>query len=68
MPRSSCVRFAVALALAGILLGAGVTFAAEDSGAQGAKLFLHKDWQLQSSCEVKTSGSSRRLDRGTFCR
>jgi exo-1,4-beta-D-glucosaminidase len=54
MPRSSCFRSAVALAA--ILLAAAGAFAADDPGDQHAKLFLHKNWQLQSSCETKASG------------
>src|SRR6202140_3877775 len=35
-----------------LLLGSATAVAAESD-----KLFLHKDWQLQSSCEVKASGA-----------
>jgi exo-1,4-beta-D-glucosaminidase len=54
MPRFSCFRLGVAVA--GILLGTAGMFAAEDSGDQATKLFLHKNWALQSSCEVKAGG------------
>ena len=48
MPRrcAMCVS-----SLAGLLLSASA-FGANDS----EKIFLHKNWQLQSSCEVKASG------------
>jgi exo-1,4-beta-D-glucosaminidase len=44
-----------------ILPGAGATFAAgasADAAAdEAAEIYLHKDWQLQSSCEVKATGA-----------
>jgi exo-1,4-beta-D-glucosaminidase len=48
-------HLAVALAFAAIFLCAGGAFATEGSARQTAQLFLHKDWQLQSSCEVKAT-------------
>jgi exo-1,4-beta-D-glucosaminidase len=53
MPRPR--YFHLALALAAIFLCAASAFAAEGSAGQTAQLFLHKNWQLQSSCEVKAS-------------
>jgi exo-1,4-beta-D-glucosaminidase len=55
MPRSRWFWFGVALA--GILLGAAGAFAADDPTDQGGRLFLHKNWELQSSCEVKAAGA-----------
>jgi exo-1,4-beta-D-glucosaminidase len=48
--------FRPAVVLAGILLGAACAFAAVASAEQPGKFFLHKNWQLQSSCEVKAAG------------
>ena len=42
--------------LAGIVLGSAGAFAAEDAASEPGKLFLHKNWQVQSSCEVKAGG------------
>jgi exo-1,4-beta-D-glucosaminidase len=54
MPRPR--RFRLAVACAGILLSA--TLAAPQASADpSAKLFLHKNWQLQSSCEGKATGA-----------
>jgi exo-1,4-beta-D-glucosaminidase len=53
--RSTCLRLVVALA--GILIVACGAFAAQERADQSAKLYLHKDWQLQSSCEVKGTGA-----------
>jgi exo-1,4-beta-D-glucosaminidase len=54
MPRPPYFQFL--LALAAIFLCAGGAFAAEGSAGQTAQIFLHKNWQLQSSCEVKATG------------
>ena len=54
MPRSRWFWFGVALT--GILLGAAGAFAAEGSADQSGQFFLHKNWELQSSCEVKAGG------------
>jgi exo-1,4-beta-D-glucosaminidase len=54
MPRLRSVGFAV-LGL-GILLGLAGTLATPALADAGAKVYLHKDWQLQSSCEVKAGG------------
>ena len=54
MPRSRWFWFGVALT--GILLGAAGAFAADGSADQSGRLFLHKNWELQSSCEVKAGG------------
>jgi len=53
MPRLRFLRLEIAGVA--ILLGlAGIPAAAEPSLADSAeKIYLHKDWQLQSSCEVK---------------
>src|ERR1700682_3657171 len=48
MPRR-CLLLSVVVM---ILFSSGSAFAAETD-----KLFLHKDWQLQSSCEVKAGGA-----------
>jgi exo-1,4-beta-D-glucosaminidase len=45
-------RFALALA-AGLLLTGRAAFSADEP----SKIFLHKDWQIQSSCEAKVSGA-----------
>ena len=45
--RCSLLLFAAATLLRGVAVKA----------AEPEKLFLHKDWQLQSSCEVKASGA-----------
>jgi exo-1,4-beta-D-glucosaminidase len=44
--------FVLALA-AGLLLTGHAAFSADEQ----SKLFLHKDWQIQSSCEAKASGA-----------
>jgi exo-1,4-beta-D-glucosaminidase len=54
MPRPRYFRLAVALAV--IFLCAASAFAAEGSAGQTAQIFLHKNWQLQSSCQVKATG------------
>src|ERR1700687_5678216 len=54
MPRPR--PFHLAVAFAAIFLGAAGAFAAEGSAGQTAQLFLHKNWLLQSSCEVKATG------------
>jgi exo-1,4-beta-D-glucosaminidase len=46
------VSFAVALAIAPLMSYRAAFGAAED----GSKIFLHKDWQIQSSCEAKATG------------
>jgi exo-1,4-beta-D-glucosaminidase len=43
--------------LASFVLGSPAAFAAENAANQPGKLFLHKDWRLQSSCEVKAGGA-----------
>jgi exo-1,4-beta-D-glucosaminidase len=52
MPRLGVVRLVVAI----VALGAGwnAMFVAPSLAAE--KIFLHKDWQLQSSCEAKATG------------
>jgi exo-1,4-beta-D-glucosaminidase len=55
MSRLRCSWFVAVLA--STLLGAAGAFAAENAANQPGKLFLHKDWQLQSSCEVKAGGA-----------
>src|SRR5277367_3511197 len=40
----------------GILLGWAGMLATPALADAGAKVYLHKDWQLQSSCEVKAGG------------
>jgi len=47
-------RYLLLFSIAGILWSAGSATAV---AAESEKLFLHKDWQLQSSCEVKASGA-----------
>ena len=54
MPRLRLVGFAV-VGL-GILLGLAGVLAAPALADAGEKVYLHKDWQLQSSCEVKAGG------------
>src|SRR6266849_2468011 len=46
-------RHLLLFSIAGILWSAG---GAPTAAAESEKLFLHTDWQLQSSCEVKASG------------
>jgi exo-1,4-beta-D-glucosaminidase len=53
MPRPR--YFPLVLAIAAMFLCAASVLAAEDSASQTAQLFLHKNWQLQSSCEVKAT-------------
>ncbi len=48
--------FDLAVALAAIFLCATSAFAAESSPLQTAQIFLHKNWQLQSSCVAKATG------------
>jgi exo-1,4-beta-D-glucosaminidase len=43
--------------LAGVLLNVAGAFPAQVSSDQPTKLFLNKDWQLQSSCEAKATGA-----------
>ena len=50
MSRRVC--FALALAAGSLLTGRAALGAAEPS-----KIFLHENWQIQSSCEVKASGA-----------
>src|SRR5258707_2322467 len=49
-----CRRLLSLIAIAGTLssIGSAVAVATESE-----KLFLHKNWQLHSSCEVKASGA-----------
>src|ERR1700686_1202304 len=49
MPRRYLLLCAILIM---ILFSSGATITAETD-----KLFLHKDWQLQSSCEVKAGGA-----------
>src|SRR5712692_3577531 len=49
MSRSRC--FSLTLA-AGLLLNGRAAFGADEP----SKMFLHKDWQIQSSCEAKANG------------
>jgi exo-1,4-beta-D-glucosaminidase len=49
MPRLRSFR--LAMLLSGVLLSA-----AHASADQSERLFLHKNWQLQSSCEAKATG------------
>jgi exo-1,4-beta-D-glucosaminidase len=39
-----------------ILLVASAGAAAQDAEESSARVYLHKDWQIQSSCEVKATG------------
>ena len=50
MSRRSCFALAIA---AGILLSGHAAFCAEEP----SRIYLHKDWQIQSSCEVKASAA-----------
>lgn len=50
MSRRCCLAVAVA---AGVLLSGRTVVGAEES----SKFDLHKDWQIQSSCQVKASGA-----------
>jgi exo-1,4-beta-D-glucosaminidase len=43
--------------VAAMWLGA-TTWGATASAQQGAKLFVHQDWQLQSSCDAKADGAA----------
>jgi exo-1,4-beta-D-glucosaminidase len=54
MSRWRCSLFVAVLA--GVVLGSAGAFAADHAANQPGKLFLHKDWQLQSSCEVPAGG------------
>ena len=49
-------RFLLGVRIAAILLAGCAALAATASADDGAKIFVHKDWQLQSSCEVKSTG------------
>ena len=49
---SGCRCFVLALAAGLLLTGPAVLSADEPS-----KMFLHKDWQIQSSCEAKAGGA-----------
>jgi exo-1,4-beta-D-glucosaminidase len=55
MPRPRYFPFA--LAITAMFLCAAGALAAEDSASQRAQLFLHKNWQLQSSCEVQATAA-----------
>ncbi len=55
MPRLRCFRFAVAMV--GLLVGFGGVAAAPALADPPEKIYLHKNWELQSSCEVKASGA-----------
>ena len=48
--------FRVVVAIAGILVGWGALFSASSFADPTEKIYLHKDWQLQSSCEGKADG------------
>src|ERR1700722_12388660 len=50
-------RFRAAVVLAGLCLATGVASRADLSAVPTAKQYLHKDWRLQSSCEVKATGA-----------
>jgi exo-1,4-beta-D-glucosaminidase len=50
MPRRGCLVLTTA---AGMLLTGLATLGADES----PRIYLHKDWQIQSSCQVKASGS-----------
>ena len=50
MPCRGCFALTVA---AGILLSGHAAFGAEEP----SRIYLHKGWQIQSSCEVKASGA-----------
>ena len=39
-----------------ILLFASAAAAAQEVDESAARVYLHKDWQIQSSCEVKATG------------
>ena len=49
---SRCYRFALTIAAAILLSGHSASGAEEPS-----RLYLHRDWQIQSSCEVKASSA-----------
>ena len=51
MSRHGCFVLAIAAAL---LLSAQTAFSVE----QPSRVYLHKNWQIQSSCEVKASGAA----------
>jgi exo-1,4-beta-D-glucosaminidase len=38
-------------------MAAALGWAGEVLGAEESRIYLHKDWQIQSSCEVKASGA-----------
>src|SRR5258708_7384997 len=50
MSRRHCFALTIA---AGTLLSGHAAFCAEEA----VRIYLHKDWQIQSSCEVKASGA-----------
>jgi exo-1,4-beta-D-glucosaminidase len=54
MPR---LRWSLFVLLGGLSLGVSGSFAAQASQRQPAKIFLHKDWRLQSSCEAHAGGA-----------
>ncbi len=48
--------FQVSVLGVAVLASPAATFTAQTSAEQPAKLFLHKNWQVQSSCESKATG------------
>ncbi len=54
MPRLRC--FGSAVLIGGILLAMAGVFADPAFADSAEKIYLHKDWQLQSSCEAKAGG------------
>ncbi len=54
MPRSFSRSFRIILATIGLISFSNPAAGATDS--QGGRIYLHKNWQIQSSCEVQASG------------
>src|SRR5229473_3804198 len=50
MARRRCLAL---MLVAGSILTGSAAFSAQEP----SRIFLHRDWQLQSSCEVKASGA-----------
>jgi exo-1,4-beta-D-glucosaminidase len=50
-------HFRLAIVFAGFFFGTVGASRADVSADSPGKMFLHKDWRLQSSCEVKASGA-----------
>jgi exo-1,4-beta-D-glucosaminidase len=57
------------LALGVLAMGNSTSFAQPAESDEGAKVFVHKDWQVQSSCDAKAGGaevSAVGFDAGTW--